>query len=447
MPLRIAALGLVVLSMVFLACHDGSNGEDVGSPEPKATQTLYTPTPGVHLASPAAEVDAAYDTPVPLEPAPALTGPDIPIDYNTTWGNLVSMLAPDEQICVRQVNEGQLATFIDEPVLTESDLPDWAIPFFDCLEPETATSIFRSILIAGMMADESIVISADQVECVSEWAATADVHALVPALVGEEDEVALGELMAGVMPCLAPIFVYDWLAEIGIRAEDLTAGERDCFTAWIANFDWNAVITGMETEDLDFLSNLFPGMIECAPGAFLGLFVAEMGFEVDDFTQEEQVCLEEWFIDVDWGEILLIMPAGSGAYGEGTNVLAEALGLIECAPNLFLDDHGDSTLDATNIEVGETVSGDIAFIGDTDFFAVTLEPGTTYTFEVILGSLKDSVLSIHASDQTQLAYNDDAETGGLGSLITWTPVAGGTFYLQVQGYWESGSYTLSVGGP
>jgi len=100
-----------------------------------------------------------------------------------------------------------------------------------------------------------------------------------------------------------------------------------------------------------------------------------------------------------------------------------------------------STL-ALNSSNGSTI--DTA--GDQDWFRISLNAGTTYTFRQskTSGSSLDSYLRLMNSSGTQVAYNDDG--GGNGnSLLTYTPTTSAIYYVAAGGYGSStGAYSLSA---
>jgi len=110
----------------------------------------------------------------------------------------------------------------------------------------------------------------------------------------------------------------------------------------------------------------------------------------------------------------------------------------------------DTSTNAT-ISVGGTVFGNLDFVGDHDWFKVTLVAGQTYTITVTgagAGGLVDSYLNIYNSTGTIiLAFDDDIVDGtNRNSLINFTAPTSGTFYLDVGSYNDqyTGSYQLSV---
>ena len=118
---------------------------------------------------------------------------------------------------------------------------------------------------------------------------------------------------------------------------------------------------------------------------------------------------------------------------------------------------GDSDLPNDNstpgrVAVGGSATGAIGTAGDQDRFAVDLEAGRTYRFDLTGspgggGTLPDTFFrAIYNSEGRYQpdSYNDDFD-GGRDSRVTFTPSESGTYYARVSGDRdEVGSYTLSV---
>eukprot|EP01052_Picozoa_sp_SAG31_P017598 SAG31_NODE_1211_length_9376_cov_2.931767_11_plen_121_part_01 len=86
--------------------------------------------------------------------------------------------------------------------------------------------------------------------------------------------------------------------------------------------------------------------------------------------------------------------------------------------------------------------------GSATLYSLAATAGATYDIEVQPGTLSDTVLEIWDSDRhTFETMNDDAN-GGLGSAISFSPPASGTYYLAVRAYSSSmrGSFTITVTG-
>ena len=118
---------------------------------------------------------------------------------------------------------------------------------------------------------------------------------------------------------------------------------------------------------------------------------------------------------------------------------------------------GDTDLPNDNstpgrVAVGGSATGDIGIPKDQDRFAVDLEAGRTYRFDLTGrpgggGTLRDTYFrAIYNSEGRYQSgsYNDDFD-GGRDSRVTFIPTQSGTYYARVSGDRnETGTYTLSV---
>ena len=118
---------------------------------------------------------------------------------------------------------------------------------------------------------------------------------------------------------------------------------------------------------------------------------------------------------------------------------------------------GDTDLPNDNstpgrVAVGGSATGAIGTPGDQDRFAVELEAGRTYRFDLTGspgggGTLPDTYFRALYNSEGRYqpdSYNDDFE-GGRDSRVAFTPPESGTYYARVSGDRdETGSYTLSV---
>ena len=137
--------------------------------------------------------------------------------------------------------------------------------------------------------------------------------------------------------------------------------------------------------------------------------------------------------------------AASEHYGERTGTYA--LTVTEVADDFFADTGTTAT-----VAVGGTARGEIDFSGDRDWFAVALEAGKTYQFDLEgestnKGTLGDPYLrGIHDATGALIdgTTNDD---GGdrLNSQVEFTAAASGTYYAAAGASGNlTGSYTLAV---
>ena len=135
----------------------------------------------------------------------------------------------------------------------------------------------------------------------------------------------------------------------------------------------------------------------------------------------------------------------AGAYsGRGTYELG-----------VSLDKYGDDVDTAGTVHVGGTATGRIQYEGDRDWFAVTLEAGKTYLFDMEMDSeslayylaahLRAGVYvsAIYNSDGTLNPGTYDRFSADRHSQLAFTPEADGTYYVEAttNGNW-SGGYTF-----
>ena len=92
---------------------------------------------------------------------------------------------------------------------------------------------------------------------------------------------------------------------------------------------------------------------------------------------------------------------------------------------------------------GDVFQGSVGTYYDSDWIAVRLTAGQTYTFEMDGITLGDTVLTLVDRYGSSVRYSDDA--GALDhSEFTFTPAAGGTYYLVADGFsMRTGSYQIS----
>ena len=103
--------------------------------------------------------------------------------------------------------------------------------------------------------------------------------------------------------------------------------------------------------------------------------------------------------------------------------------------------------------MGGPATGEIEFDGARDWFAVTLEAGKAYRFELEgfrdhAGTLRNPYLrGIHDADGTLIddAANDDLGWWNRNSQVTFTPSADGTHYVAAGACrYDVGTYQVSV---
>ncbi|MBF0627296.1 MAG: DVUA0089 family protein [Magnetococcales bacterium] len=112
------------------------------------------------------------------------------------------------------------------------------------------------------------------------------------------------------------------------------------------------------------------------------------------------------------------------------------------------DDYSDSLATTGRVIVDGTEStGIIEVANDSDWFAVTLNAGTLYQLRATRGltdGLTDPYLDFYDSQGHWIVSNDDGG-GERNSLIAYTPLAAGDYYMAVRHYdTGTGNYTVSA---
>ena len=141
---------------------------------------------------------------------------------------------------------------------------------------------------------------------------------------------------------------------------------------------------------------------------------------------------------------------GSSAYGSSTGTYR--LSVRDITNSIRDDDYTAGTDTAGTVAVGGSERGEIERGGDRDWFAVTLEEGKTYQFDLEgsatrAGNLSDPYLGgLYDSDGNLISGTTDDDDGyGRNSRVVFTATADATYYVAADAYGTNvGTYTLSV---
>ena len=146
-------------------------------------------------------------------------------------------------------------------------------------------------------------------------------------------------------------------------------------------------------------------------------------------------------------EATYYVAAGAGSVGAGTYTLS-----VTDVTDRLPDDYSAGIGSTGGVAAGGSATGKIDYSGDEDWFAVELEAGKTYRFD-LEGSrtsgctLHDPYLrGIHDADGEWIADTADDDGGeGYSSRVNFTPAENATYYVAAGAYshW-TGTYTLSV---
>ena len=136
----------------------------------------------------------------------------------------------------------------------------------------------------------------------------------------------------------------------------------------------------------------------------------------------------------------------------GLERFSDEIGTYTLSVTEITGDFAAGTGTTGTVAVGGSTTGDIDYVGDRDWFAVTLQAGKTYRIdlegsETGAGTLRDPYLrGIHNAEGVLLdgTTNDD---GGAGwnSQVTFMAQEAGTYYVAAGAHsFREGTYTLSV---
>ena len=132
----------------------------------------------------------------------------------------------------------------------------------------------------------------------------------------------------------------------------------------------------------------------------------------------------------------------AGAYADRTDGIYE-IKAVEILPPP--DDYGSTPAQSGLLSLGVSQQGEIETAGDRDWFAIELQAGESYSFELTGVTLGDPFLVLRNSRGTTLLSDDDSGDG-LNSRILFTSENTGTYYLDAGAYADrtDGSYEIKA---
>ena len=109
------------------------------------------------------------------------------------------------------------------------------------------------------------------------------------------------------------------------------------------------------------------------------------------------------------------------------------------------DDYGSTPDQSGSLSIGASKQGEIETLGDRDWFAINLQAGKSYSFELTGITLGDPILYLRYSDGITLLSDDDGGDG-LNSRILFSSENSGTYYLDAGSYADrtKGSYEIKA---
>lgn len=118
---------------------------------------------------------------------------------------------------------------------------------------------------------------------------------------------------------------------------------------------------------------------------------------------------------------------GAAIFGSSTGAYSLSASAV---PVVVVPSIATATLIGQPTTSGTTISGEISASSEVDFYAVPLQAGTNFTAEVRGINGFDSYLRVFNSSGTEIAFDNDAGAG-VGSIITASITASGTYYVGV----------------
>lgn len=143
---------------------------------------------------------------------------------------------------------------------------------------------------------------------------------------------------------------------------------------------------------------------------------------------------------------LFFTPSASGTYLLAARSSDEGRGSYRVQVSVPGDDQPAAAATSGRLAVGGSVAGSIGVPTDGDWFAVALQAGQPYAFDLrsATGGLEDPYLVLFGSDGRALAWDDDSG-GAFNARIAFRPSAGGTYYVAASDFGSgTGDYTLSA---
>lgn len=118
------------------------------------------------------------------------------------------------------------------------------------------------------------------------------------------------------------------------------------------------------------------------------------------------------------------------------------------SPTVY-DDHGNSSQNATFLEINTLVSGSINYGNDPDFFVFNATKDSLYIIETINGSLSETSIELFSADGSSLLSANSGEGAGLASCLVWTATETSVLFVEVEARQDgqTGSYFIRVSGP
>ena len=340
-PLRIHWLAVVtalVIAVVLSACSDSPAPVSEPTPTPAPAPT-YTPRPqptptgvSVPAYTPAPE---RTPTPAPAQahtPTPESVSTEVPVpayssgsdlDANSLWQEAFDLFTASEQTCIRnELGDEFLESLLGVGILDHHETVElWHVSIFECLAPETANTLYISLINANVDLDEEaetclhgVLSDIDIAEFLAASLpdATPDGAAMFMEVVGKIATCSESDLDANSL----------WQ-----EAFDLfTASEQTCIRNELGDEFLESLLGVGILDDLETVELWHVSIFEClAPETANTLYISLINANVD-LDEEAETCLHGVLPDIDIAEFLAAsLP---DATPDGAAMVMEVVGKI-----------------------------------------------------------------------------------------------------------------------
>ena len=149
------------------------------------------------------------------------------------------------------------------------------------------------------------------------------------------------------------------------------------------------------------------------------------------------------FENLSGGQVVFTATTG-GTYYIGVGTMNSATGAFTLTASQPAFDYGDTPATAGTVTVGGTATGHLTAVQQRDWFGVTLQAGTQYTFSVSGGTLGgNATVALYDANGNSVVSQISGGTSN-GALRTYTPTTTGTYYVEAGGL-LGGTGTFTVG--
>jgi hypothetical protein len=148
-----------------------------------------------------------------------------------------------------------------------------------------------------------------------------------------------------------------------------------------------------------------------------------------------------------YGNTLNFTATTSGTYYVAASDTQNGTGLFTVSATAVTNDFAGNTSTTGTVAVGGTVTGNIANVGQNDWFKISLTAGKEYVFDLTAsGGLTPGVTLYDANGNALVSGFKSGANGG--ALVSFEPTVSGTYYVGASGILSTtGGYSLAVSNP